>query len=61
MSIGRDPWLVKNAEGTVAFKRSDASRLKVTALDGNGDPMKTAGDASKITLQPSVVYYLIAL
>ncbi len=61
VSIGRDPWLVKNAEGTVAFKRSDASRLKVTALDGNGDPMKTAGDASKITLQPSVVYYLIAL
>ncbi len=58
-SIGHDPWLVKELNGVVEFKRSDASRLKVTALDFNGDPVKLIGTASEIRLTPSTVYYLI--
>lgn len=58
-SIGQNPWLVKEIEGTVRFKRPDAAALKVTALDGNGDPVKAAGSAAEIRLLPDVIYYLI--
>jgi hypothetical protein len=58
-SIGHDPWLAKELEGVVKFKRSDASRLKVTALDFNGDPVRSIGTASEIRLAPSTIYYLI--
>ena len=60
VSIGRDPWLVREAEGTVRLKRPDAAKLKVVALDPNGDPARTFGDASEIRLDPRTVYYLIA-
>jgi hypothetical protein len=59
VSIGRDPWLVREAEGTVRFKRPDASRLKVVALDPNGDPGKALGTAAEIRLDPRTIYYLI--
>jgi hypothetical protein len=59
VSIGRDPWLVREAEGTVRFKRTDAATLKVVALDANGDPGKALGDASAIRLDPRTIYYLI--
>jgi hypothetical protein len=58
-SIGHEPWLAKDLDGVVKFKRPDASRLKVTALDFNGDSRKTAGTASKIQLASSTIYYLI--
>ncbi len=58
-SIGHDPWLVKELDGVVKFKRPDASRLKVAALDFNGDPAKSMGTASEIRLAPSTIYYLI--
>ena len=58
-NIGRDPWLVRRIEGTVRFKRPDAARLKVTALDGNGDPVAEAGTAGAIALRPETLYYLI--
>ncbi|NLS96323.1 MAG: hypothetical protein GXX96_29650 [Planctomycetaceae bacterium] len=58
-SIGRNPWLVKEIQGTVRFKRSDAAGLKVTALDGNGGAIKAVGNAAEIGLLPDVVYYLI--
>jgi len=58
-SIGHDPWLVKELDGVVKFKRPDASRLKVTALDFNGDPGRSIGTASEIHLAPSTIYYLI--
>lgn len=58
-SIGHDPWLVRDLDGVVKFKRPDASRLKVTALDFNGDPVKSSGSASEIRLAPSTIYYLI--
>jgi hypothetical protein len=60
VSIGRDPWLVKEFDGTVRFKRADASRLKVTALDENGEALKVIGTADAITLRPSTLYYRIA-
>jgi len=60
VSIGRDPWMVKELSGTVKLNRPDAARLKVTALDFNGYPAKEAGTAAEIKLLPDVVYYLIA-
>jgi hypothetical protein len=57
--IGRDPWQVKHLSGTVAFRRPDAGRLKVTPLDLSGRPAGTAGSAQKFELRPSKVYYLI--
>jgi hypothetical protein len=58
-SIGHDPWLAKELDGLVKFKRPDAAKLEVTALDFNGDPGKAIGSASEIRLAPSTVYYLI--
>jgi hypothetical protein len=58
-SIGHDPWLVKDLEGVVKFKRPDASKLRVTALDSNGDPGKLIGTASEIRLGANTIYYLI--
>ncbi len=59
VSIGRNPWLVKEITGTVRFQRADAATLTVTALDGNGQATKAVGDARKIKLLPEVLYYLI--
>src|SRR5205823_11486824 len=59
VSIGQDPWMVKNLSGTVKFKRPDAATLKVTALDFNGYPQKQMGAAGEIQLAPGTVYYLI--
>lgn len=58
-SIGHDPWLVREIDGTVTFLRSDAASLKVTALDFNGYPQEAAGTADKIALRPRTMYYLI--
>jgi hypothetical protein len=60
-NIGADPWRVKEFNGTVRFKRADAARMKVTALDFNGYPTGLAGDASEIKLQPRTLYYLVTL
>ncbi len=60
LNIGRDPWLVRDLEGTVEFKRPDAAGLKVTALDFNGCPVRTIGDARHIDLRPNTIYYLIS-
>ena len=59
VSIGRDPWLVREISGVVSFNRPDASKLKVTLLDPNGDPVRSVGHADKIALDPQTVYYLI--
>lgn len=59
-NIGRDPWQVKRISGTVTFGRDDAAQLKVTALDFNGYPADEVGNATKITLRPTVLYYLIS-
>lgn len=59
-SIGHDPWLVKELDGVVKFSRPDASKLKTTALDLNGDLGKTIGTANEIRLDPRTIHYLIA-
>ena len=60
VNIGNDPWLIKQLEGTVRFKRPDAGKLKATALDVNGYPTETVGTAEKLTLRPATLYYLIS-
>jgi hypothetical protein len=59
VSLGRDPWRVKEFAGTLRLKRADATQLKVTALDFNGYPVGSVGTAGSITLRPSTTYYLI--
>ena len=58
-NIGRDPWLVRDLQGTVRLLVDDAAALKTTKLDVNGlrsgDP--TTGGENK--LDPKTVYYLI--
>ena len=58
-NIGTDPWLIRKLEGEVRFLRSDASELKVTALDANGRKVEEVGSAERIELLPSVSYYVI--
>ncbi|HUY33771.1 MAG TPA: hypothetical protein VMV69_13555 [Pirellulales bacterium] len=60
VEIGHDPWLVKDLQGSVRFKRADAGQLKVTALDANGYPREAAGTAAEIKLRRETMYYLIA-
>jgi len=57
--IGHDPWQVKALRGAVAFKRPDAGKLKVTALDFIGRAVGPAGTAQEIKLQASTLYYVI--
>lgn len=59
VNIGTNPWLVRELKGIVRFKRPDADKLTVTALDFNGYPVTKAGNAARISLLPDVVYYLI--
>jgi len=59
-NIGHDPWMVKELSGTVKFKRPDATRLVVTALDFNGYPQKPAGNAGQIILLPATIYYFVS-
>ncbi len=58
-NIGADPWEIRAIEGEVRFKRADAGKLAVTALDGNGRPVKKAGTAALLRLEPGTAYYLI--
>jgi hypothetical protein len=57
--IGQDPWLVKNASGTVKFTRPGAADLKVYALDHSGLPVKIVARADAISLDPATLYYLV--
>jgi hypothetical protein len=59
-SIGRDPWTFKPITGSVRLHRPDASQLKVTTLDANGNPTSHHGTASTIPLKPDTLYYLIS-
>lgn len=59
-SIGTDPWLVKELSGALRFKRADADKLKVTALDLNGYPVRQIGSAKQFSLLPDAPYYIIA-
>jgi hypothetical protein len=58
-SIGSAPILVRTLSGDITFKRSDAKTLKVTALDANGKPIATIGNAKQFQVLPDQFYYLI--
>lgn len=60
VSVGHDPWLVRDLDGLVRFRRPDAARLKVTALDLLGDPGRVVGHAAEFRLEPHTLYYLVA-
>lgn len=59
-NIGRDPWQVKRLNGTVTFKRHDASSWQVTPLDINGHPGQSLTATAQISLQPETLYYLLS-
>ena len=54
-SLGTDPWLFKETSGTVRFK----GKVKTTALDLNGYPVRELGAGEEIRLDPKTVYYLL--
>jgi len=57
--LGIDPWEVRQFSGMVRFKRLDASKLQVSALDFNGHVSRSVGDAAQLRLEPATLYYLI--
>ncbi len=58
-SIGENPWLVRKLDGVVRLKRSDAGKLKVTALDSFGQPTSNTSPGDMIRLRPDTLYYSI--
>ena len=58
-SIGSAPIVVRKFAGSVSLRRPDAAKLKVTALDFNGYPVRKVGPAARITLLENTLYYLI--
>ena len=58
-NLGRDPWLIKELQGEVKFKRSDSSALKVVALDANGYPVGAPAEGGSVGLRPGGLYYLV--
>lgn len=58
-NLGQDPWLFREVQGTLKFRRADAGRMKATALDFNGYPTGPVGTAAELKLHPGTVYYLI--
>jgi hypothetical protein len=59
VSIGGDPWMVRQFDGEVRFKRSDANQLRVIALEHYGSLSAEIGTAEHWSLLPNVLYYLI--
>jgi hypothetical protein len=59
VSIGKDPWMVRNLEGKIWCKRPDAKKLSVTPLRLDGTPLEPHGNADVIQLRQDTIYYLI--
>jgi hypothetical protein len=58
-NIGRDPWLVRDLEGTIRILTPDAAALKTTKLDVNGVRVGDPSTGAEIKLDPKTVYYVI--
>jgi hypothetical protein len=58
-AIGQNPWLIRKLEGSVKLHRSDAAKLKVTALDQFGQPTSKTMAGNAIQLLPETLYYSI--
>ncbi len=59
VALGGAPLLVREAVGTVSFRRPDARLCSVTLLDANGYPVQRVGNAANFSLQPNGLYYLV--
>ena len=59
VSVGQNPWRVRKIEGAVRFRRADAAKLQITALDQFGQPTNTTVPADAFKLLPDTVYYSI--
>ncbi len=57
--VGSAPIVVKNLQGTITLKRSDALDLKVTSLNFNGYRTSQVRSGPAIALEPKTIYYLI--
>ena len=56
-NIGRDPWRVKNLQGSLRFRNSRG--LQIQPLDFNGYPDGPAKSGGELTLAPNTIYYLL--
>ncbi|MCL2645749.1 MAG: hypothetical protein FWD61_01945 [Phycisphaerales bacterium] len=59
LDIGKDPWQIREIQGTVRLNRPDAAALKITPLDPNGNPLTPLPASPEFQLQPTTLYYLI--
>ncbi|SIN74229.1 hypothetical protein SAMN05444166_0577 [Singulisphaera sp. GP187] len=59
VSLGTDPWLVREIAGNVAFHRPDAKDLRVSPLDSNGIALEATGRGDGFRLEPKTLYYLL--
>lgn len=59
VGLGTAPVNVRRFGGTVTLTRPDSRQLKITPLDWNGYPAGKATTGASITLQPTVMYYLV--
>ncbi|MCS7254789.1 MAG: hypothetical protein RMK18_12410 [Armatimonadota bacterium] len=61
IQLGAAPLFVRQFSCTIMFRRNDASKCQVIALDTNGYPLKNIGNAARFSLIPEVLYYLLTL
>lgn len=61
VSLGGDPWQLRELGGVVRFRRPDAAGLVVKPLDFNGYPVGAVQHGGEIRLKPETLYYLITL
>ncbi|BCX48998.1 glycosylhydrolase family 5 [Haloferula helveola] len=59
VSIGKDPWLVRELSGEAGLRRADAESLTVHALDRDGRVVASNKGARKFGFRPACPYYLI--
>lgn len=60
LSIGEDPWMIRELRGEVTLKRPDGDELVVEWLDRDGRLIDRTTGASRIELQSGVPYCLIS-
>jgi len=58
-SMGKEPIVVRDFEGTVQFMIPGAAQAKVSVLDPNGYAVDSFVGAASITLRPEALYYII--
>jgi hypothetical protein len=59
VSKGHAPIQVREIQGQVTLKRSDAASMKVQVLNGNGYLSEWAGGAAPLKLVRDGIYYVL--